>query len=339
MWQIYGQDHILRQLEPALKTGRLAHAYLLVGPPHIGKMTLALNLAQSVNCLQGSGLPCGSCLQCTPIADGHHADVRIVAVDRSNTEGPTRTVIGINDVKEVLHQVNLKPYEGSWIVIIFDGAESMSEKAANALLKTLEEPPPQVMFLLLTANEDALPSTIRSRCRRLALLPVPMEQMVERLMADHQAQCEEAEGLARLARGCLGWAIAALSDPQILKQREAELEQLQEVCGAGAGVRFGYAADLAGLFSRDRESAAQTLYLWLGWWHDLLLIKEGAQEFVRNTNQLTELNLQAAQLNTVQTVHFIRRLVQTLEALESNANPRLALEALMLSLPALKAQV
>ena len=75
MWQVYGQDHILKQLEPSLKQGRLAHAYLLVGPPHVGKMTLALNLAQSLNCLEGPGIPCGSCVQCVRIARGQHADV------------------------------------------------------------------------------------------------------------------------------------------------------------------------------------------------------------------------------------------------------------------------
>ena len=82
MWQLYGQDHILRQLKPALSADHLSHAYLLVGPPHVGKMTLALNLAQSVNCLQGPGAPCGSCTQCSRIAAGHHADVRIVGVGR-----------------------------------------------------------------------------------------------------------------------------------------------------------------------------------------------------------------------------------------------------------------
>ena len=75
MWQVYGQDHILKQLEPSLKQERLAHAYLLVGPPHVGKMTLALNLAQSVNCLQGVGVPCGECSQCVHIAQGRHSDV------------------------------------------------------------------------------------------------------------------------------------------------------------------------------------------------------------------------------------------------------------------------
>ncbi len=364
MWQLYGQDHILRQLEPALSADQLSHAYLLVGPPHVGKMTLALNLAQSVNCLQGPGAPCGSCTQCSRIAAGHHADVRIVGVGRrekspetgGETDGGSgradsradsievprpgqSTVIGINHVRDVLHQVNLKPFEGSRIVVIFDGAESLSEEAANALLKTLEEPPPQVIILLLTANEEALPSTILSRCQRLVLLPLSKEQLAERLVADHQAGAEEAERLARLSRGCLGWAISALKDPQVLEQQDAELDRLKEACEAGISLRFGYAAELATLFSRDRESAIQLLYLWLRWWRDLMLIKEGVQEFVTNKDQLTELSLQATQLTTGGIVQVIKRLVHTIEALEHNANPRLTLEALMVGLPRVSAQI
>ena len=360
MWQLYGQDHILRQLEPALAADHLSHAYLLVGPPHVGKMTLALNLAQSVNCLQGPGAPCGSCAQCTRIASGRHADVRIVSVGRRETSGETdggsgradsrpesnevtrqgrSTVIGIDDVRDVLHQVNLKPFEGSRIVVIFDGAESLSEEAANALLKTLEEPPPQVVVLLLTANEETLPATILSRCQRLVLLPLSKEKLAERLVADHQAGAEEAERLARLSRGCPGWAISALKDPQVLEQREAELDRLKEACEAGLALRFGYAAELATLFSRDRESAIQLLYLWLRWWRDLMLIKEGVQEFVTNNDQLTELNLQATQLNPGRIVQVIKSLTHTIEALEHNANPRLTLEALMVGLPRVSAQI
>ena len=133
MWQLYGQDHILSQLEPSLQQGRLAHAYLLVGPPHIGKMSLAIHLAQSVNCLEGSGAPCGTCGQCQRIVRGQHADVRIITVFQPEDSRATRTVIGIGDVREALHQANLKPYEGSCSVLIFDGVEFMSEEAANAM--------------------------------------------------------------------------------------------------------------------------------------------------------------------------------------------------------------
>jgi DNA polymerase-3 subunit delta' len=349
MWQIHGQDHILKQIEPGLQEGRLAHAYLLTGPPHVGKMTLALALAQSVNCqqsahprsaevVQGVTAPCGNCAQCRRIAQGNHADVRVVGVKQREENGPTRTVIGIGDVKEALHQVNLKPFEGACTVIIFDGAELMSEEAANALLKVLEEPPPQVLILLLTTNEDALLLTVKSRCRRLGLLPAPRERIVEALRVEHDVAPLAAERLARLSRGCLGWAISAAQDPQKLEQREADLEQLQEVYQGGLEERFSYAAELASRFQRDRDAVKEVLFLWLGWWRDLVLIKEGGEEYVLNQDQLDRLRRQASQLSTAQTVRFIHALNETLEALDSNANARLALEVLMLDLPPVKTE-
>ena len=383
MWQVQGQDHILKQLEQSLRLGQMAHAYLLVGPPQVGKMTLALNLAQSVNCVQNwtssallegnlpvlafenggnhgvfndssiaapsekdkssvalpfaevgqGGFPCGSCVQCTRIVQGRHADVRIVGVGRGKDKEPTSTVIGIEDVKVVMHHANLKPYEGSCGVIIFDGAEFMSEQAANALLKTLEEPPPQVMILLLTANEEALLPTIKSRCQRLMLRPVPRQQIVNELVSAGRTGPQEAERLSRLSRGCLGWVFTALEDPTVLAQRKADLERLQEVMEGGLEGRFTYAADLAALFFKDRESTRQLLYLWLRCWRDLLLIKEGADQYVQDLEGLAQLRLQATRLTTAQIVGFMKRLHQTLEDLDSNANSRLALEVLMLHLP------
>ena len=333
MWQVYGQDHLLRQLEPSLRQGRLAHAYLLVGPPRVGKMTLARQLAQSVNCLEGPGVPCGECVQCRRIAQGIHADVRTVAVGAGQENGPTRTVIGIDDVKNALHHLNLKSYEGACSVLIFDGAHLLSEEAANALLKTLEEPPPQVLILLLTTDEDALLSTLKSRCRRLGLMPVSKSQIVERLVSERQADPETAERLGRLSRGCMGWALTAWEDPQVLDQLEADLARLQEVCQSGLDTRFGYAAELAGQFSRARDPVRELLYLWLRWWRDLLLVKESAEEYIQNQDHLTQLRLQASRLSTVQVVNTVKSLQQTLEALDHNANPRLALEVLMLNLP------
>ena len=340
MWQVYGQDHLLAQLEASLKQGRQAHAYLLVGPPHVGKMTLALNLAQSVNCLQGPGAPCGQCVQCTRIKLGHHADVRILSLGQGDPEGPSRTVIGISDVKEILRQVHLKPFEGTSSVIIIDSAELMSEEAANAILKTLEEPPPQVLILLLTTDEESMLATIRSRCRRLVLLPLAKDKMVDMLIAERQASTQDAELLARLSRGCLGWAINALDvGGGTLEQRDEELATLIETCQSSLEMRFNYASELAGLFYRDREAVKQSLYFWLRWWRDLLLIKEGGEIYIHNTDRQTELRLQASQLSTAEIVGFIKILLETLEALVRNASARLALEVLMLGLPTTAAVV
>ncbi|MDE2842306.1 MAG: hypothetical protein OXN21_02875 [Chloroflexota bacterium] len=391
MWQIYGQDHIVRQLDAAIGADRLSHAYLLVGPPYIGKMALAIDMAQAVNCLsrqrrttgrppggggaaaesealsglfdfgQGSAedsreilvsetdgsatktpapiaentesVPCGQCRQCIRVAEGIHPDVRVIGVGTGDAEDVNRRDIRIEQVREIESFLNLTPYEGASKVVIVDGAELMNTAAANALLKTLEEPPPASLLLLLTASEDALLPTIRSRCSALYLKPVAKAALQDKLTQDYAADPETAERVARLSRGCFGQAVTALQDSQPLEQREADLERLQEICESGLDVRFEYAAEVANRFSRDRDAARELLYLWLRWWRDLLLVKEGAEEYLHNADRSMPLRLQASQLSTGQVVDYIRRINRALEALDANANPRLTLETLMLGLP------
>jgi DNA polymerase-3 subunit delta' len=167
MWQIIGQDRILSSLRRGLEGGTLAHAYLLVGPPHVGKMTLARDLARAVNCGE-AGPPCGECAACQKISVGKHADVQMIGL-YGGAEARSRTEIGIDQIREVQHAASLPPFEGKCRVFIIDGAEYLSTEAANSLLKTLEEPAASVVFVLLTTSDRRLPATVVSRCQRLEL--------------------------------------------------------------------------------------------------------------------------------------------------------------------------
>ncbi|TET38214.1 MAG: AAA family ATPase, partial [Dehalococcoidia bacterium] len=165
MWQVIGHEKAVALLERSMKGGKLSHAYLFVGPPHVGKMTLAMNLAQALNC-RGEERPCGECPQCRRIARGVHADVQVIGL-----EG--RMEIGIDQIREMQHAASLKPFEGRNRVFIIDGADHLSHEAANCLLKTLEEPPPNDQLILLAANERLLLPTVLSRCQKLELGPLP----------------------------------------------------------------------------------------------------------------------------------------------------------------------
>ena len=335
MWQTIGQDHLLRQLSGSLQSGRLGHAYLLAGPPHVGKMTLALDLAAAVNCRQpdDDAGPCWQCDPCSRIRRGVHADLNVVAV---GGDSRVQTRISIEQIRDAENFLSVTPVEGGWKVIVLDGAETLSagqSESANALLKTLEEPPERVLLLLLTTEEQAILPTIRSRCRLLALKPMSGDALADYLASQRGAEPEQARRVARLARGCPGWAINALADSAVLEDRAAELDRIIDPAGAALDQRFAYANTLAGGFSRDRESVRQTLYLWQSWWRDVLLVKEGAPEHVQNADRRSELEAMAPGVASADVVEFLKRIQTTLAALDANANPRLALENMMLGAP------
>ena len=332
MWRLRGNESLVRQLERSVRDGRYAHAYLVVGPPQVGKATLALDLASALNCQSPEDAPCGVCTHCMRIYAGHHADVRVLSL-QSRPEGASRTEIGIDEVRELQHQASLKPYEGSHRVFVVDGAERMSEEAANALLKTLEEPPPQVVILLLACDEEALLTTVRSRCRRLELRPMSVPQVAGFLVECHSAEEPQADRLARLSMGRLGWAISSLQDPESVEERRSEVGRVADVSAGELEDRFTYAAEVASHHFGDRSRTRESLNTWLRWWRDLLLVTAGAGEFVYHQEWIERLESQASGLTSGQAAEVIRSLLDKLDALEDNANPRLALEVLMLDLP------
>ena len=170
---IHGHDGVLNLLYTAAQADRLAHAYVLVGPPHVGKMTLAVHLAQLVNCEAPTPGPCLTCNQCKRIAAGNHADVQITGLPTTE-EGALGTQIRIEQVRELRKQASLRPYEGRTRVFIIQDSELLTNEAANSLLKYLEEPPPNVLLALLASDEDALLPTVSLDASVLSLGPCPL---------------------------------------------------------------------------------------------------------------------------------------------------------------------
>ena len=333
MWQVVGQDRAVTLLQRNLERGSVAHAYLLVGPPHVGKMTLALELAQALNC-EAAEPPCGECDPCRKVASGKHADVQVIGLDTGgNSNDKPRAEISIDQVREMQHSSSLPPFEGRHKVFIIDGAELMSNEAANCLLKTLEEPSEGVIFILLTANDSVLPDTVVSRCQRLELRPLPTSQVETALSERRSLESTKTELLSRLCHGRLGWALTAADDDGLLQRRDQLMERLLEVIRGDNEQRFDYAAKLAAQFSQNRGSVQEVLDLWLDWWRDLLLVKLGATDTITNVDHEAELADMERGYSLVQIRAFINSIQAAGEQLRQNANPRLVLEVLMLGIP------
>lgn len=332
MWNIIDHELAVSLLQRSLEKGTIAHAYLFVGPAHIGKMALATNLAQAVNCTS-TERPCGICDSCVRIAAGKHADIQIIKLEQGAEAGESRTKISVEQIDQILHSVNLPPFEGRYKVFIIDGIEFLSIAAANRLLKTLEEPVGNDIFILLTANEAMILATVISRCQRIELFPVAIAKIEKELISRWQVDQEKARLLSRLSEGRPGWAVTMSLNTNLLQQRNEWLDEWLEVLAADLESRFNIAAKITERYSQNRETIQQKLALLRDWWRDVLLVQADNPESITNIDREETVHKFAEQISITQVRDFIQNIESTIVQLRQNVNPQLALEVLMLNVP------
>jgi len=318
--RVIGHQWAVDLLKQQAATGRVPQALLLAGPLSVGKSTVARFLAQYLNC-QANERPCGGCVSCRKVVSGNHPDIRIWDHDDE--------AIKIDQVRELQRELALSPYEGKYRVVLLCNFERATPSAANALLKTLEEPNPQVVLILTATDPGALLATIVSRCQVLTLRPIPTQEVRAALQVHWQASPAEAELLAQLASGRLCWAVRALASENILERREQFLQDLLTLLGMNRVDRLAYAYEL----SRDPGLVKEILRSWLTIWRDLLLLQSGSQTTVLNLDWQETLQNLANQSNIGQTQEMVVRLRTALTNLEHNVNPRLNLETVLLRMP------
>lgn len=321
MIPLIGHAWAMQLLLSGLTTGRVSHATLIVGPPNIGKTTLARTFAQVLNCSGPAPLPCGECSACRRVISGNYPDARILEAN----DQP----IKIDQVRDLQRELSLAPYEGRWRVAVLAAFERATPEAANALLKTLEEPPgPVVMLLTATQADDLLP-TIVSRCQVLGLRALPIAEVKSALVTYWAVEPAQAELLAHLSGGRLGWAVNASQDREALARRDEVLEQALRLPGQTRVERLAGAAQI----SRDSQRVAETLALWLTWWHDLLMLKAGAGVALCNIDRTDSLRAQAGQITLSDAQRMVGQIGFIGRCLDQKANLRLAVEVLLLSWP------
>jgi DNA polymerase-3 subunit delta' len=240
-WQgVAGHDAVVEQFRRALARGRLASTFLFVGPPGIGKHTLAVKLAQALLCQQHDPAelaPCGHCPNCVQVLAGTHPDLLQVRKPADKSSLPVDLFIGSRErrMQEGLcHDIRLKPFMGGRRVAIIDDADYLNEESANCLLKTLEEPPPRSVMILLGSSADRQLPTIRSRSQIIRFDPLPEELVADLLLSRNiVSDRAEAERLARHSEGSLSRA-EELADPELWKFRSELLNRLTDPTLDGA---------------------------------------------------------------------------------------------------------
>jgi DNA polymerase-3 subunit gamma/tau len=279
--EVIGQSHVTTTLKNALRSGRIRHAYLFAGPRGTGKTTMGRLLAKAVNCLSEDERPCNECHICNSINEGRLLD--LIEIDAASNRG-------IDEVRSIREKVGFRPNEARYKVYILDEAHMLTEPAFNALLKTLEEPPPHVIFVLVTTEPHKIPLTILSRCQRFDFRRIPLKDIIDRLkriatQEGLKAEPKALELIARNATGSMRDAESLLDQLASYGEESITLSQVRSVLGTAPHEAVGEliscieSKDIAGglhIINRSVEEGADPRQLsrqLVEYLHALLIIK------------------------------------------------------------------
>ncbi len=339
---IVGQEHVTRTLRNAIASGQVAHAYLLTGSRGIGKTTIARLIAKAVNCTKGKdGEPCDRCDTCVAIREGRFLD--LIEIDAASNRG-------IDEMRDLREKVRFAPSLGQYKVYVIDEAHQLTSEAFNALLKTLEEPPPHAIFVLATTEAAKIPGTIVSRTQRFDLRRIPYKGVVAQLAAicaQEKLTCEPAalEAIARHAQGSLRDAESILDMVSAFSDGTVGLGDVEELLGvseweetaalfdalaandAAAGVRIvgklvDDGRDLR-LFVRRAIEHTRAL---------VLVIATGKAPETASEGVAAKLREQAPKLPLPRLAAIAKRLMETEQSLRTSEGTPLPLELAILDL-------
>ena len=311
---VVGHQRPLQILRKEIETGRVYHAYLFTGMEGIGKRLVAVNMAKALNCSDEVGDACDHCSSCQRMDKGIHPDLIQIT--------PAGEAIKIGQIRELQQAIAFKPYEARWRMIIVDGAERMTREAANAFLKTLEEPPPWTTIILVATAGEGLPPTVLSRCQRIPFNPLSHEE-VHKVLVDHLT-AEEIHTLIPLAGGSPGRAIS-MDAEEVAKARDA----VSSVLSPSLKHRLDVAQELAHQEGRGR----MFLEILGGWLRDLIVYRETGEEgLLLNRDLADEVKRVAPQGKTEGLLRHFWFLLQVQQGIEAHGNLQLSLESAVLEI-------
>jgi DNA polymerase-3 subunit delta' len=328
-WDVLGHEWAGRLLAGHIRRGEARHAYLLCGPPGVGRRTLALRFAQALNCPQPleAGQPCRVCKTCRQIEAMQHVDLSVVQAEK---EGGT---LKVDQVRELQQALSLMPYHAHYRVALLLRFQEAHPSAQNALLKTLEEAPARVVLLLTADTPESVLPTILSRCEVLRLRPLSLSDLEQELLR-RGLSADRAALLARFTGGRLGAALSLNNDPDALARREATLAEMQELLASPLRERFVFAEKMTkGVPAVARDNLRYALTIWLSLWRDVLLYASDSGLPAANADRENTVRDLAHTLGAAEARRCAQAAERALSGLDANLNTRLLAEITLMDWP------
>jgi DNA polymerase-3 subunit delta' len=339
---LIGNDEAKESLRRLLASGRVPGSLLFTGAQGIGKKLFALELAKALNCRNRKGLEaCDECSSCKRISRstfppfGKDEDDRERLIWSEHADlamaRPFKQIIRVKPMRELEREANFRPFEGAARIFVVEDADTMNDQAANALLKTLEEPPPTSHLILTTSNPTALPATIRSRCQIIRFAPIAADEVETFLIEKKHLPAADARLLARTAQGSIGLALA--SDIETYRERRDMMLAVVRALTVGfdRAQLLRFSEELAA--AKDRHEYEQRLGVLETLISDAWALALGRPgEAIVNGDLLTELQQIADKLTSAQAAAWLSQIEELRGALEVNINRRIASDALLMTM-------
>ncbi len=317
---VKGQEKAIHILQRAIQNRHIAHAYLFTGPEGVGKKKTALALAQYLNCAAADTAhfsSCEHCPSCIQSVSGSQPDLILLEPDGSS--------IKIEQIRSLLSKVSLRNYENTYKVIIINDAHLMTEQAANCLLKTLEEPTDNTVFILITAQVQNLPVTILSRCQQIPFHLLPPSIIQDILQELHPERQSQIGLVTALAKGSVSTAETLLANEEIASARQDFYSLLIRLSQVSPAQIIGWCEQ----WDKNKKMVKSLLELGQLWYHDVLMVNtSGQMTLLVNQDYLAPLKSQT--IEPQQLLHILQYFQTAMAQLESNASPRLVMEVVLL---------
>lgn len=324
-WKMIGHEWAVQLLKRHIVQQSHRQAYLITGPESVGRRTLALHFAQALNCPQPleSGDPCFTCSTCLQIEAMVHPDLTVTQAETVGAQ------LKVDQIRELQHGLALAPYDAKYRIALILRFEDANPHAANALLKTLEEPPSQVVIILTAESAERLMPTIVSRCEVIRLRPLSIPVVDRGIQSLWNVPPDQANLLAHLSGGRPGYAFRLFQDPHQLSLRKTYLDDLQKLLSENRVERFEYAETMA----KNNDAFRETLKVWLSFWRDVMLRASYPSAQITNIDRSETIDELANELELNKAHEIVVSMERIFDQLDHNANPRLAVEIFMLDLP------